>query len=100
MTLDKSLDSLGIHSDGVGTTRLAGAFDPARPLNPAVADSLQLIIENNYRRFVQLVAEGRNLDPQDVEKIAQGRVWAGQTALELGLVDKFGNLQDAIESAA
>jgi len=100
VTLDKSLDSLGIHSDGVGTTRLAGAFDPARPLNPIVADSLQQIIENNYRRFVQLVAEGRSLEPQDVEKIAQGRVWAGKTAMELGLVDKFGNLQDAIQSAA
>jgi protease-4 len=100
VTLDKSLDSLGIHSDGVGTTQLADALDPARPLNPIVADSLQQIIENNYRRFIQVVAEGRNLEPQNVEKIAQGRVWAGITARKLGLVDKFGNLQDAIQSAA
>ncbi|MEE4264688.1 MAG: signal peptide peptidase SppA [Desulfobacteraceae bacterium] len=100
VTLEKSLDSLGIHSDGVGTTQLAGAFDPARPLNSVVADSMQLIIENNYRRFIQLVAEGRNMEPKDVEKIAQGRVWAGKTARELGLVDKFGNLQDAVQSAA
>jgi protease-4 len=100
VTLDKSLDSLGIHSDGVGTTQLADAFDPARPLNTIIADSLQQIIENNYRRFVQVVAEGRNLEPQNVEKIAQGRVWAGITARKLGLVDKFGNLQDAIQSAA
>ena len=100
VTLEKSLDSLGIHSDGVGTTRLAGAFDPTRPLNSVVADSMQQIIENNYRRFIQLVAEGRNLEPKDVEKIAQGRVWAGKTARELGLVDKFGNLQDAVQSAA
>ena len=100
VTLEKSFDSLGIHSDGVGTTRLAGAFDPARPLNTVVADSMQQMIENNYRRFIQLVAEGRNLEPKDVEKIAQGRVWAGKTAQELGLVDRFGNLQDAVQSAA
>jgi protease-4 len=100
VTLEKSFDSLGIHSDGVGTTQLAGAFNPARPLNSAVADSMQLMIENNYRRFIQLVADGRNLEPEDVEKIAQGRVWAGKTARELGLVDKFGNLQDAVQSAA
>jgi protease-4 len=100
VTLDKSLDSLGIHSDGVGTTRLADAFNPARPLNSVMADSMQQIIENNYRRFIQLVAEGRNLELEDVEKIAQGRVWAGKTAGELGLVDKFGNLQDAVQSAA
>jgi protease-4 len=100
VTLEKSLDSLGIHSDGVGTTQLAGAFDPARPLNSVVADSMQQMIENNYRRFIQLVAEGRNLEPKEVERIAQGRVWAGKTAQELGLVDKFGNLQDAVQAAA
>jgi protease-4 len=99
-TLEKSFDSLGIHSDGVGTTKLADAFDPARPLNREVADSMQQVIENNYRRFIQLVADGRNLEPEDVEKIAQGRVWAGKTAGELGLVDNFGNLQDAVASAA
>ncbi len=100
VTLEKSLDSLGIHSDGVGTTRLADAFNPARPLNSVMADSMQQVIENNYRRFIQLVAEGRNLELEDVEKIAQGRVWAGKTAGELGLIDKFGNLQDAVQSAA
>ena len=99
-TLEKSLGSLGIRSDGVGTTRLADAFDPSRPLGREVADSLQQIIENNYRRFIQLVAEGRNLELKDVEKAAQGRVWAGKTAGELGLIDKFGNLQDAVKSAA
>ena len=67
-TLEKSLGSLGIRSDGVGTTRLADAFDPSRPLGREVADSLQQIIENNYRRFIQLVAEGRNLELKEVEK--------------------------------
>jgi protease-4 len=99
-TFEKSLDYLGIHNDGVGTTQLADAFDPARPLNPIVADSMDQIIKRSYQQFIDHVAEGRNLPHEQVEKIAQGRVWAGKTALELGLVDKFGNLQDATRSAA
>jgi len=99
-TFEKSLDYLGIHNDGVGTTRVADAFDPARPLNPSVADSLEQVIRHNYHRFIKTVSEGRNLTLQDVEKIAQGRVWSGKTAKKLGLVDKLGNLQDAVRSAA
>jgi len=99
-TLEKSLDYLGIHNDGVGTTRVADAFDTARPLNPIIADSMEQIIQHNYRRFIKTVSEGRNLTLQDVEKIAQGRVWSGKTAMELGLIDQFGNLQDAVQSAA
>jgi protease-4 len=99
-TFEKSLDYLGIHNDGVGTTQLADAFDPARPLNPIVVDSIDQIMKRSYQHFIDRVAEGRNLPPEQVEKIAQGRVWAGKTALELGLVDKFGNLQDATRSAA
>ena len=99
-TLEKSLDYLGIHNDGVGTTRVADAFDTARPLNPIIADSMEQVIQHNYRRFIKTVSEGRNLTLQDVEKIAQGRVWSGKTAKELGLVDQFGNLQDAVQSAA
>ena len=99
-TFDKSLKSLGITSDGVGTTKLSDAFDPSRPLNEMVAQSMQQIIDQGYRRFIQRVAEGRNMKPEAVEKIAQGRVWAGTTALELGLVDKIGNLQDAVAAVA
>jgi len=99
-TLEKSLDYLGIHNDGVGTTRVADAFDTARPLNPIIADSMEQIIQHNYRRFIKTVSEGRNLTLQDVEKIAQGRVWSGKTAKALGLVDQFGDLQDAVQSAA
>lgn len=99
-TFEKSLDYLGVHNDGVGTTRLADAFDVARPLNPILADSIEQTIQHSYYQFIQKVSEGRNMTPQDVEKIAQGRVWAGKTALELGLVDAIGNLQDAVRSAA
>jgi protease-4 len=99
-TFEKSLDYLGVHNDGVGTTRLADAFDTTRPLNPIVADAMEQVIEHNYSRFIQTVSKGRKMSTQDVEKIAQGRVWAGQTAMELGLIDQFGNLQDAVQSAA
>ncbi len=99
-TFEKSLDYLGVHNDGVGTTRVADALDTARPLNPIIADSIEQVIRHNYQRFVQTVAEGRNIAQQDVEKIAQGRVWSGKSAKALGLVDQFGNLQDAVHSAA
>ena len=99
-TFEKSLKSLGITSDGVGTTRLSDAFDPSRPLNDLIAQSLNQMIEQGYRRFVQRVAEGRNMAPEAVEKIAQGRVWAGPTAQELGLVDEIGSLQDTIRAVA
>ena len=99
-TFEKSLKSLGITSDGVGTTKLSDAFDLSRPLNDLVAQSMNQMIEQGYRRFVQRVAEGRNMEPEAVEKIAQGRVWAGITAKDLGLVDKIGNLQDAVDAIA
>jgi protease-4 len=99
-TFEKSLKSLGITSDGVGTTKLSDAFDPSRPLNNLIAQSMRQIIEQSYRRFIQRVAEGRNMQPEAVEKIAQGRVWAGTTAKELGLVDEIGSLQDAINAIA
>jgi protease-4 len=99
-TFEKSLDYLGVHNDGVGTTGLSDAFYAARPLNPILADTLQQSIQHSYARFIQKVSEGRNMTLQDVEKVAQGRVWAGQTALELGLIDAIGNLQDALQSAA
>ncbi|MFZ0610720.1 MAG: signal peptide peptidase SppA [Desulfobacterales bacterium] len=99
-TFDQTLKSIGINSDGVGTTRLSGAFDLSRPLNPLLADALQLQIENGYQRFIERVSQGRNLTPAAVEKVAQGRVWAAKTARELGLIDKFGGLGPAVESAA
>jgi protease-4 len=99
-TFEKSLKSLGITSDGVGTTKLSDAFDPSRPLNELVAQSMNQMIERGYQRFIERVAQGRNMEPDAVEKIAQGRVWAGTTAKRLGLVDQIGNLQDTIRAAA
>ncbi|MBW2516486.1 MAG: signal peptide peptidase SppA [Deltaproteobacteria bacterium] len=99
-TFEKSLQSLGITSDGVGTTKLSDAFDPSRPLNELIAQSMNQMIERGYQRFIERVAQGRNMEPDAVEKVAQGRVWAGTTAKDLGLVDQIGNLQDTIRAAA
>jgi len=99
-TFDKTLKAVGINTDGVGTTRLSGAFDLSRPLNPLLADALQLQIEKGYQRFIEQVSQGRHMTPEAVEKVAQGRVWAAQTAKGLGLIDEFGGLAPAVESAA
>jgi len=100
VSLDESLDAIGVNTDGVGTTRLAGAFDPTRPLPDFAARILQTTIEDGYEKFLTLVAEGRGMSVESVDRIAQGRVWAGRTALELGLVDGLGDLDSAIERAA
>jgi protease-4 len=99
-TFDKTLNHLGINTDGIGTTELSGSFDPSRPLNPVLAAVLQRTIAQGYKRFIERVAEGRKLSPEDVEKAAQGRVWSGKEALTLGLVDKLGDLKSAVQSAA
>jgi len=99
-SVDKAWDKLGIHTGGVTTTWLAGAGDPRRPLDKRVGELLQTSIDNNYRRFVGLVAQSRNLTQDQVESIAQGRVWTGRQARERGLVDTLGGLEDAISRAA
>ena len=98
-TFENSLKRLGIHSDGAGTTPLTSA-DPFAGLNNEVKSILQSNIEYGYRQFVDLVARGRDMDIEAVEKVAQGRVWQGDKALELGLVDALGDLEVAIEKAA
>ena len=99
MTFEDSLSKLGIHTDGVGTTDLAG-FGPTQPLNKGLAQLFQLSINKGYKDFINLVAENRNMTFEQVDAIAQGRVWSGKKAKELGLVDELGNLTDAIVAAA
>lgn len=99
-TFEKSLGAVGIHSDGLGTTPLSGAADLTRGIQPVMADLIQQSIENGYRRFITLVSTARHKTPAEVDAIAQGRVWSGQKALDLGLVDHLGTLDDAIEAAA
>lgn len=102
-TAENAMTTLGLNVDGVGTTELAG-FSSGLPLFkglPADAEKLlQRSIENGYDEFITHVSTTRNIDKVQVDKIAQGRVWTGQTALKLGLVDKLGTLDDAIAAAA
>ena len=99
-TIDKPLDKIGIHTDGVGTTPLAGAFRMDRPLSPEVKAIVQSEIDHGYQRFITGVAEGRKLDVKKVDEIARGRVWSGEHARQIGLVDEFGDLDAAAASAA
>ncbi len=99
-TFENSLDWAGIHRDGVGTTPLSGGVDVGRELSPVIANIIQQAIDNGYDQFVERVMEARDMTYEEVDAIAQGRVWAGATALELGLVDQLGELDDAIQSAA
>ena len=99
-TLEKLFARLGVHTDGVGTTELAGSLRLDRPLNPQVSSSITSSVENTYKGFVGLVAEGRGMTPEDVDAVAQGRVWSAPDALQRGLVDKLGHLEDAVIAAA
>ena len=99
-TFHRSLERLGVHTDGVGTTALAGEFRPDRPLNDATKDMLQQSIEFEYQRFIGQVAKSRKKDVAAIDAIAQGRVWSGLDAKRLGLVDQLGSFQDAIVLAA
>ncbi|WP_456385487.1 signal peptide peptidase SppA [Desulfolithobacter sp.] len=99
-TLENSLERIGVHSDGTGTTRLAGSGSLVRPLAPEIARSIQYGVEHTYNRFLDIVGQGRGMKPDEVEKIAEGRVWDGKTALEINLVDSLGTLSDAVDQAA
>ena len=95
-----SLSSLGIYSDGVGTTELSDFYHLNRPLSAPAKDVIQLSVEDIYRRFLQLVSDSRGSTPEAIHQIAQGRVWSGQKALEIGLVDQLGSLETVIAAAA
>ncbi len=99
-TFQRTLEKIGINTDGVGTTRLAGALRPDKALGEEPRRILELIVDASYRDFVTGVAERRGMETDDVRRIAEGRVWTGQDALELGLIDRFGDLDDAVATAA
>lgn len=99
-TVEQSLAEIGVYSDGVGTTKLAGEGDLTRPLSEDTRRAVQMNIKQTYRQFVRIVAEGRKMDPAAVDEVAQGRVWDGTTALEIGLVDQLGGLEEAVATAA
>ncbi len=99
-TIPRTLEKIGVHTDGVGTTRFAGAFDVTRPLDPAVGQVIQSVIDKGYRDFTGRVAQARHKPVADIDAVGRGRVWTGAQGKERGLVDAFGGLEDAIADAA
>tara|TARA_R110000782_G_scaffold78276_9_gene155573 strand:+ start:967 stop:2862 length:1896 start_codon:yes stop_codon:yes gene_type:complete len=99
-SFEGTLAKIGITSDGVKTTPLSGEPDMLGGISPEFNRISQLGVEDIYRRFLGYVAKARNMTPEKVDGIAQGRVWDGGTARQLGLVDQFGGLEDAIAAAA
>lgn len=99
-TFEDSAAALGVYLDGVRTHPLAGAGNPLLPLEPALADMLEQRVAAADRQFRELVARGRNLEPEQVAELAEGRIWSGQDAYQLELVDALGGLPEAAAMAA
>ncbi|SEN37407.1 protease-4 [Sphingomonas gellani] len=99
-TFEKALAKIGLTSDGVRTTPLSGQPDVMAGTTPEVDTLFQAGIEHGYRQFIGRVAAARHMTPDRVDQIGQGRVWDGGTARQIGLVDRFGTLSDAVAEAA
>ena len=99
-TFDRALNEIGINSDGVKTSKIDLSGDITQPLSEGLSRIIQSEIEYGYKRFIGLVSEARDIPIDQVDQIAQGRVWAGSSAKDLGLVDEIGNLKMAIKRAA
>jgi protease IV len=99
-TFQRTLGQLGVRVDGVGTTELAGGLDLTRALGANIKEVIGQSVEFTYDQFISKVAAGREREIADVDRVARGRVWIGSQAQERGLVDRLGDLDDAIASAA
>lgn len=97
--LHESLDRIGVRTDGVGTTPLSGQFDITRPLEPELESIYRATVNKIYEDFIDIVSEARGKPDEEVREVARGRVWSGAQALERGLVDHTGTLQEAIDAA-
>ncbi len=99
-TFQRTLEKIGVHTDGVGTTRFAGAFNRTRELDPEVGRIIQSVINKGYADFTGRVAAARKKPVEAIDAVARGRVWSGAQALERGLVDELGGMQAALDDAA
>lgn len=98
-TFEKGLNKLGVYTDGVGTSPFSDV-GITTGLSKGASQALQLGIEHGYQRFIGLVSRHRDMSVQEVDNVAQGRVWTGQDALSYGLIDKIGDFDDAVKLAA
>lgn len=99
-TFQRSLARIGVHTDGLGTTPLAGSLRIDRAMSPALKRIFEANIRSGYKDFITQVAKYRHMSVDAVDNIGQGRVWSGADAKRIGLVDELGGLKDAIASAA
>lgn len=99
-TFQRTLEKLGVTTDGIGTTPLAGALTLERTLKEEPREILQLAVEHAYSSFVGHVATAREKSFGEIDEIAQGRVWAGVDAQRIGLVDHLGSYKEALDAAA
>ena len=95
-TFENSLQKIGVTTDGVGTTSLAGAFRLDRPLGANAKRVIQAEVQRGYDDFINKVAEARGQTPDAIDAVARGRVWSGEAALDHGLIDAFGTEADAV----
>ena len=98
-TIDGIYDWAGIKVDGISSTK-AAEWDPRQPMPNYIKESIQASVDNTYDKFIRRVADNRKMPYQEVLSAAGGRIWSGEKALQLGLIDKLGNVNDAIDSAA
>lgn len=99
-TAEGLMGKLSLHTGGVTTSWLAGAYDPRRPMDPRYLAAVQSGVENIYARFTSLAAQARKSTPEKIDTVAQGRIWTGAQAQERGLVDRLGSFDDAVQTAA
>jgi protease-4 len=99
-TFDRTLERLGVNVDGLGTHRWSGELRPDQPLSEDAGELMQTFVEGTYERFLDMVARARGMDVAAVRRLGGGRVWLGETAQRLGLVDRLGSLEDALDAAA
>jgi protease-4 len=99
-TINRTLDKVGVKVDGVGTTPLSGSLRVDKPLSDAAKKFLQSTIEFGYEEFLARVSAGRKKTREQIDAVAQGRVWSGEDAQRHGLVDKLGSFDDAVKAAA
>jgi protease-4 len=99
-TFERTLDWVGVHIDGVGTTELAGGFDITRDLSDGARALIDQSVRFTYDQFIAKVAEHRERTVDEVDRAARGRVWVGRAALDRGLVDRLGGFDEAVRSAA
>ncbi|MDA8018422.1 MAG: signal peptide peptidase SppA [Thermoanaerobaculia bacterium] len=97
---DPIAEHLGTHTDGVGTTWLSGDLRIDRELDPQLGELIHSNIDHGYRQFLSVVAAARGMEVESVDEVARGRIWSGQDALDLGLVDQLGDLEEAVGVAA